>query len=142
MIDSDRYNSKIKELLNDKNTYEQIFLQTINKNTDILISPIKKLTTQEDAFWSSIIDYHPKILKIYGLPKSHKLGIPLGLIISEIGYASNNIAKSLAKMLSPLLAQLAIRTSRSPVIYSIKSMLCTEITSDLQIHSKITHLQN
>ena len=59
-MDSTHYN-KIMELLDDKNTNQQISLQTINKNADILISPVK---TKGDKFMFSLIDNHSMIPKI------------------------------------------------------------------------------
>ena len=46
--------------------------------------------------------YHHTIPKIYGLPKTHKPGIPLQTIISGVSTAPHNISKSLAKILSLL----------------------------------------
>ena len=61
----------------------------------------KKLIIKEDKFLSSLIDYHPTIPKIYGLPKTHKPGIPLQPIISGVGTVDTTphppiITKSLA----------------------------------------------
>ncbi len=39
---------------------------------------------------------------LYGLPKIHKLGIPLRPIVSCIGSPSYNLSKSISKMISPL----------------------------------------
>ena len=47
----------------------------------------KKLVSTEDKSWSSLINYHPTIPKIYGLPKTLKPDIPLRPIISGIGFA-------------------------------------------------------
>ena len=66
--------------------------------------------------WSSLINYHPIILKIYGLPKTHRPDILLRPIISGIGSALHNISKLLAKLLYPLLGTISdvhIKNSRS-----------------------------
>ena len=47
IINSNHYNNKLKELLNGKNTHEQISLATINKNIDIYIKSCKKLISDK-----------------------------------------------------------------------------------------------
>ena len=63
----------------------------------------KKLISKEDKSWFSLINYHPTIPKIYGLPKPHQPDIPLRPIIST----PHNIAKLLAITLSPLLGSIS-----------------------------------
>ena len=46
------------------------------------------LISKEDKSGFSLINYHPTIPQIYGLPKTHKLDIPLSSIISGVGSAS------------------------------------------------------
>ena len=75
----------------------------ITNNINNFNKSYKKLISNEDQSWSSLINYHPIIPKIYGLPKTHKPDIPLRPIISDIGSAPHNIAKLLAKLLTPLL---------------------------------------
>ena len=55
------------------------------------------MISNEDKFWSTLINYHPIIHTIYELTKSNKNNIPLRPIISGIGTAPNNIAKFIAK---------------------------------------------
>ena len=73
------------QLLNDKITYEQISLQTINKNIDVFNKFYKKLIIKEDSFSSSLIDYDPTISNIYCLLKTHKPEIPPQPIIFGMG---------------------------------------------------------
>ena len=103
VMDSIVYNLKLMDLLDDSNTSEQIYTQTISKNMNNFNKSYKKLVSNEDKFLSSLINYHPTIPKIYGLPKIHKPDIPLRPIISCMGSAHDNIVKLLAKTLSPLL---------------------------------------
>ena len=79
-------------LLGDNNTYEQIFLQTISNNINDFDKSYRKLISKENKSWSSLINYHPIIPKIYSLPKTHKPDIPLRPIISGIGPPPHNIA--------------------------------------------------
>ena len=45
----------------------------------------KKVVSKEDKFWSLLINYRPTIPKIYSLPKTRKLDIPLRPVISGRG---------------------------------------------------------
>ena len=87
IMDSMVYNQKLMDLLDDNNTYEQISLQTITNNISNFNKSYKKLISNEGQSWSSLINYHPIIPKIYGLPQTHKPDIPLRPIISGIGSA-------------------------------------------------------
>ena len=107
IMNSTVYNQKLMDLLDDNSTYEQISLQTITNNINNFNKSYKKLISNEDQSWSSLINYHPIIPKIYGLPKTHKPDIPLRPIISGIGSAPHNIAKLLAKLLTPLLGTIS-----------------------------------
>ena len=93
-------------LLNDKNAYEQISLETITKNMGVFNKCYKKLISKEDKFWSLLIDYHPTI-QFYGLPKTHKPGISLQPIISGIGTVLHNITKSFVKKFSLLFGMIS-----------------------------------
>ena len=102
------YNQKLMDLLGDNNTYEQMSPQTVSNNINDFNKSYRKLISNEDKSWFSLINYHPKIPKIYSLPKAHKPDIPLRPIISGIGSAPpHNIAKLLAKLLSPLLGTIS-----------------------------------
>ena len=87
IMDSMLYNQKLMDLLGDSSTYEQISLQTVSNNINDFNKSYRKLFSNKDKSWSSLINNHPIIPKIYGLPKTHKLDIPLRPIISGIGSA-------------------------------------------------------
>ena len=46
------------DLLGDNNSYEQIFLRTITNNINDFNKFYKKLISNEDKSWSSLINYH------------------------------------------------------------------------------------
>ena len=75
IMDSTVYNQKLMDLLGD-NSYEQISLQTITNDITDFNKSYRKLISNEDKSSSSLINYHPTIPKIYGLPKTHKPNIP------------------------------------------------------------------
>lgn len=92
VMDTAAYNQKMLDLLNDRDTYEQISPLQVSKNVKEFNKSYKSLIRNEDKIWLSLINYHPTIPKIYGFPKTHKLDIPLSPIISGIGSAPHNIA--------------------------------------------------
>ena len=107
IMDTTTYHSKIYDLLNDANTYTVTTLQHINKENTKFIKSYKKLISSQAKSWSSLIEYHPKIPTLYGLPKTHKPNIPMRPIISGIGSTPHKIAKSIAKLLTPLLGTIS-----------------------------------
>ena len=87
IMDSTVYKQKLMGLLGNNITYEQISLQTVSKNINDFKKSCRKLISNEDKSWVTLINYHPIIPKIYGLPITHKPNIPLRPIISGIGSA-------------------------------------------------------
>jgi len=143
IMNSSQYNDKMLELLSDQNTYDQISLHTITQNTNSFNKSYKNLVKHANKSWSSIIEYHPTIPTIYGLPKTHKPGFPLRPIISGIGTAPHNIAKSLAKLLTPLLGTISnshIKNSND-LINKIKNInMQNKLLSSLDIKSLYTNI--
>ena len=109
MLDTIDYHNKLINLLSDKNTYISTSLNTINNNIEIFINSYKKIISNEDKFCYTLINYLLIIPMIYGLLNTHKSNIPLHPIISGIGTAPHNIAKSIAKIFTSLLG--TIRSS-------------------------------
>ena len=103
IMDFTVFNQKLMHLFGNNNTYEQISLQIVSSNINDFNKSYRKLISNEDKSWSSLITYHPIIPKIYGFPKTHKSDIPLRPIISGIESAHHSIAKLLAKLFSPIL---------------------------------------
>ena len=137
------YNEKLMNLLGNNNTYEQISLQTISNSINDFNKSYSKLISNEDKSWSSLINYHPIIPKIYGLPKTHKPDIHLRPIISGIGPAPHYIAKLLAKLLSPLLGTISdaqIKNSRSQLNQLSDIDMNNKYLASLDIKSLYTNI--
>ena len=87
VIDFSVYNQKLMDLLDDNNTYEQIFQESILKNVNDFHKSYKKLVSKENKYWFSLINSHFTIHKIDSLVKTHKPDIPSSPIISGRGFA-------------------------------------------------------
>ncbi|XP_058448913.1 uncharacterized protein LOC131428871 [Malaya genurostris] len=97
------YETKMLALVNDKETYEEI-------RNDLTVSTLKQINTMFDqwcdAEWiekttkQRLKVYNCNPPRIYGLPKTHKDGIPLRIINSEIGTATYNAAKFVISILN------------------------------------------
>lgn len=102
IMDKADYISKMKLMLSDQSTYRKIKKDPINKLSSKINSLIKS--------WhdSNIIDLNTyKMLnctngnlpRCYGLPKVHKNGLPLRIIVSAIGSPMYNLARLLHDIL-------------------------------------------
>ena len=108
IMNTNTYNDKMMDLLNDTNTYTTTTFQEITHKTEILNKDLRSIFKRYKASnWNKYLETHPKIPKIYGLPKTHKENIPLRPIVSGIGSALHKIARNLAKSLTPLLGTIS-----------------------------------
>ena len=131
------------DLLGDNNTYKQISLRTITNNINDFNKSYRKLISNEGQSWSSLINYHPIIPKIYGLPKTLKPDLPLRPIIFGIGSAPYNIAKLLAKLLILLLGTISdthIRNSGSLLNWLTDIDMNHKYLASLDIKSLYTNI--
>ena len=103
IMDRANYKEKMQLLLNDDTTYEKLRsspLKRMSANFNKIVR--EKLKNVPGLDPSSFIQINPKLPYIYGLPKTHKDGVPLRPIISHCGSFSYKMAKYLADKLSPL----------------------------------------
>ena len=104
ILNSHDYITKMNTLVQDTNVYSPTNLKAIEKSTKNFISKFKQLT---DKSWHNLIEYHPKIPTLYGLPKTHKPNVPMRPITSAIGSTPHRIAKAISKILTPLLGTIS-----------------------------------
>ena len=107
LMDRTTYTSKMNSLLQDEDVYTKINIQTIHKEIDKFNKAYTKLVGKKNKSWSLLVDHHPKIPLMYGLPKTHKPNTPMRPIISNIGSAPHKIAKAIASILNPLLGTIS-----------------------------------
>ena len=107
VLDKDKYNTKILEILSDKKKFECIESDLTIQRENSLLNKLKHLKSQNIIsleIYEKIrpIGSRPGI--IYGLPKIHKENYPLRPIISAAGTYNYDLAKYLDELIKPLLA--------------------------------------
>ncbi|BHF73144.1 hypothetical protein SprV_0401622000 [Sparganum proliferum] len=99
------YTEKMMTLLKDESTYEPLDADPTKSQNSCIEKTLKRLTGKKlisGDLAKSLKQDEPTIAKIYGLPKVHKIGIPLRPIVSLIGAPNYKISKWLFHHLHPL----------------------------------------
>nr|VZI48796.1 unnamed protein product [Spirometra erinaceieuropaei] len=99
------YTEKMMTLLKDESTYEPLDVDPTKSQNPCIEKTLKRLTGKKlisGVLAKSLKQDEPTIAKIYGLPKVHKVGIPLRPIVSLIGAPNYKISKWLFHQLHPL----------------------------------------
>jgi hypothetical protein len=108
VLNKSEYTTKMDTLVNDVSTYKSIKKDPTDKYRAQLVKILNQWRSEE-----TIPDNLCRFLKptggvpprIYGLPKIHKANIPLRPIVSSLGSVTYNVAKYLARILSPLVGK-------------------------------------
>ena len=96
----ERQKSNLKE-----KTYKTTPTDPTNRQKNRLIQILKKIKEEggmSETTYKKIYPTGAGIPKFYGLPKTHKAGVPLRPIVSSRGSVSYNTAKELARILKSL----------------------------------------
>ena len=104
-MDKKDYTQKMKQLLDDNNTYRPLKMDPTNRQKNRLINFLRSIKTEgrlEDHTYQEMYPTGASSPKLYGLPKIHKKNIPLRPIVSSQGSVNYGVAKELAKILKPL----------------------------------------
>ncbi|MGR8252493.1 reverse transcriptase domain-containing protein, partial [Escherichia coli] len=127
IMNTSDYEEKVKELLNDRNTYKLVSYNPtarIYRNTRALIDKNRENLSEDiyNHLHQTQIIQPPKL---YGLPKIHKINVPLRPIVSQINAPTYRLAKHLSSLLQPLVGKTTsfVKDSRHFV----------EILKDLQL---------
>ena len=108
VMEKNDYESKIKELLNDQDTYCKLRNDPTNKFKAKLVKLLKQWKDKNkitQRLWQQLYPTASEIPKFYGLPKVHKKNTPLRPIVSSIGSITYEAAKYLARILGPLVGK-------------------------------------
>ena len=107
VVDREEYIQKSEELLHQSN-YKILQADPTNKYKNKLISLLKSIKADGGVDENTYKRLYPTGAappKYYGLPKVHKPGMPLRLIISSIGSVNYATAKELSRILKPLVGR-------------------------------------
>ena len=104
-MDKKDYIQKMKQLLDDNNTYRPLKMDPTNRQKNRLIKIMRSMKTEdrlEDHTYKKMYPTRASSPKLYGVPKIHKRNIPLRPIVSSQGSVTYGVAKELARILKPL----------------------------------------
>ena len=109
IMDKSEYTRKMMAILADRETYQPRPAGSGLREATNLKQRLRRLlsTSEQGKRLLHLLPENPRIPKAYGLPKTHKSGVPLRPIISGIGSTPHSLAKVLAKPLSKLLGTMS-----------------------------------
>ena len=116
LMDASDYDTKMRDLLSDGNTYKKLNSDPTNKFKASLSKLLKKWKDNNiitHSVWQHLYPTAADIPKLYGLPKVHKQGYPLRPIVSSVNSVTYESAKFLAKILGPLVGHLPYHIKNS-----------------------------
>ena len=102
-MNSEDYKNKAEELL-EQNIYRAIPSDPTMKLKNKLINLLKSIKVEggmKDELYRRLYCTGAGSSKFYGLPKIHKVGMPLRPIVSSIGTVTYQTAKEVARILKP-----------------------------------------
>ena len=105
VIDSSLYEEKMKKILCDENNYRRPKRDPTTRIEKTVAAKVKRLHRNRlipDQLKDQLTPNSSNPPQIYGLPKIHKDNNPLRPIVSTIGSPTYQLAKELARILSPL----------------------------------------
>ena len=107
VMDKEEYIKKSEEPLHQP-TYKELPSDPTTKHKNMLISILKTIKSEggiDNTTYKRLYSTGAGSPKYYGLPKTHKTGVPLKPIISSRGSVTYESAKELAKILKPLVGK-------------------------------------
>ena len=105
VMEKEDYKKKAQTLLEDRGTYKILKGDPTNRMKTKLINLLKKIKSEGVINENQYRKMYPTGAvppNFYGLPKVHKRDIPLRPIVSSRGSISYEVAKELARILTPL----------------------------------------
>ena len=108
IMDTEDYESKVKEMLDDKRTYEVLQSDPTPKYKKELVGKLSKLKQegeimQEDYDW--LYPTAENVPRMYCMPKTHKAGNLLRPVVDYTGFIGYRTSQALADILAPLVGK-------------------------------------
>jgi hypothetical protein len=108
ILDKSEYTTKMNSLVKDEATYKPLKKDPTDKYRAKLVKIINQWKN-EDTISENLAKYLKSQggvpPRVYGTPKIHKPSVPLRPIVSSLGSVTYNVAKYLARALSPLVGK-------------------------------------
>ena len=129
VMDKNDYEEKMLMLLADNKTYERIDskinpLKSIEKELNKLLWKFVKEEKITSPVYSMLKCIKGVTPKIYGLPKVHKVNLPLRPIVAFVGSPTYNLSKFLINVLSPLLKQTYCVKNSAQFVNIVNDLRC------------------
>ncbi|XP_053698945.1 uncharacterized protein LOC128745905 [Sabethes cyaneus] len=102
IMKKEEYEEKMKTLIDDDDTYERIDTDLTNRvqtKNNQLVNALHDQKMIDQKARSMLITYNATCPRIYGLPKIHKPGSPLRIILSCINCPTYDLSKYLANII-------------------------------------------
>ncbi len=107
IMDKEDYKAKALQQLSDAETYATVTTDPTPKQTRAIQKTLDRLVREETLPAPTARKLSPKetsIARAYGLPKIHKTGNPLRMIVSLVGSPTYNLSKWMFTHLKPIVA--------------------------------------
>jgi len=134
ILNKDDYNRKMLTLLNDSNTYELTNKNPVQKITENLRSPLIRWKNKgfiDEYTYKNLLVTDGLISRAYGLPKIHKEGHPLKIIVSSINSTLHPLALFLHNILKNSLKQNYSDVKNSESLK--RELLKVDLTTNLKL---------
>ncbi|XP_062698654.1 uncharacterized protein LOC134284184 [Aedes albopictus] len=102
LMDAEEYKQKMKELLQDNQTYKPIDKDPtlrFERQNNSLVKRLRNLDLIDDRTAKELTKYNAVCPRIYGQPKAHKPGLPLRPVVPNVTAPSYNLSKYVGKIL-------------------------------------------
>ena len=132
VMDKNDYEEKMLMLLADNKTYERTDskvnpLKSIEKELNKLLWQLVKKEKITRLVYSMLKCIKGVTPKIYGLPKVHKVSLPLRPFIAFVGSPTYNLFKFLINVLSPLLKQTYSVKNSAQFVNIVNDLRCNNL---------------
>ena len=130
VMDTDDYNNKASDLLDNRNTYSLLKndpTKTTERKLNKILLELKKSEKISESLYKRLHSSDGLPPRFYGLPKIHKPQIPLRPIVSFVDSPTYNLSSYLANILEPLVGNTNCHVKNSYEFASfIKDIKLTE----------------
>ena len=107
VMDKEAYIEKMNELLRDRNTYEELRSDPVERVSAEFHRNIREIFSDNQFLIKKFQSIGSKLPYLYGNVKTHKQGHPMRPIISTIGSVSYFLSKFLVNLLKPLIGSIS-----------------------------------